>query len=507
MAFQSSQPNIEAKQYPYIVSTRLASALMGHQPPYEESKSMELLHAYFEYFSGNTSGVPTVAYSERKTLERFKQFHPMAIDFFSRANHRAGSQVWRNEGPEDRLFRCSSEVGQREFKLPISSANPKHPGYVLLANYTLPLTDQRVVMPDPINPKSSGITAESYTQAWASEARFVRARSTENAKRKLNKLAPLPVLKREFSALPPFSGAMKVHVARDDKNLEEMDNQPIPDYWVSQLHFVNAVQRKVLEDLGLPSKYENRLRVGLFSTKGDQGHIYCVPYDQVLEAELFKRLEVFFQCVNDNVSPSSPRVRKNFDYYRVDDIQKNLQILPKNIEEMAVQALGQIGLIQENKKNLDRDQAGFQKVLDRIYAEYTQSKGDEILLPNNKTIQQADLDEKVNVSLIAQALQRAVRLQDSVERLYKTIQRHEDQSPDKAIDTAMISSKLEDMLTTHALDRSLLESVIEYDFKQSSEPESRPLTQVIQARDSRIYEQLAARRDKEAQPYANEAKP
>lgn len=496
MAFQTSQPStMPRKPSSYIVSTRLASALMGHQPPYEASKSIELLHAYFQYFSGKSEGVPTVAYSEKKSLERLKKFHPMAIEFFSNTNHSAGSRVWRNDESLDRFFTCNAEVGQREFKLPISSTNPKHPGYILLAGYTLPLIDHRVTMPDPINPKSSGLTADSYTQAWASEARFVRARADENAKRKLQNLTPLPPLKREYKDLPPFSGAMKVHIARDEQNLDEMDNRPIPDYWVSQLHFVNAVQRKVVNDFGLPSKYENRLRIGLFSTKGDRGHLYCVPYDQMLEAELFKRLEVFFKCVNDGISPSSPRVKKNFDYYRVEDVQKNLQILPKNIELMADKALGQMHLIDKDKKALNEKSLGFQKVLDHIYTEYTQGKGDVILLPGGRTLQQSDPDNKVDVGLIAQAMRRAVHLQESVERLYKTIQKHESQN----IDLAMICNQLEDMLTTHALDRSLLESVIERDFSQAHDVDERPLTQITKTKDSRIYDQLAARRDADSE--------
>lgn len=497
MAFQSSQPSTlpPTQKSPYIVSTRLASALMGHQPPYEGKKAIELLHEHFQYYSGKIDGVTTVSPSERKTLERFTQFHPMAVEFFSRTNHYAGSQVWRNDDPADRLFSCNSEVGQREFRLPINSTNPKHPGYTLLANYTLPLIDQRVSMPDPINADQPNITAESYTQGWASEVRFFRARSEENAKRKLKNLEPLPNLNREYKGLPPFSGAMKVHIARDEQNLDEMDNRPIPDYWVSQLHFVNAIQRKVVEGIGLPSEYENRLRIGLFSTNGDKGHIYCVPYNQVLEAELFKRLEVFFQCVNDGVSPSSPRVKKNFDYYHVEDVQKNLQVLPKNVEQMASQALDQMAIISKDKSNLNERERGFQKVLDRIYTEYTQRKGDIVLLPEGRTLQPFEPEKKIDINLIAQAMQRAVKLQDSVERLYKIIQKHESQHSGEPIDTNVIFSHLEDMLTTHALDRSLLESVIDQDFEQLHGTHETPLTQVTKTKDLRIYSQLAAARD------------
>lgn len=347
-------------------------------------------------------------------------------------------------------------------------------------------------MIDPISTKSAKkVTAETYTLGWTSEVRFIQSRAYENQKRKLQNMEPLPPFKRQYKELPPFSGAMKVHIARDQANLEAIDSQPIPDYWVSQLHFVNAVQRNVLTNIGLPSEYENRLRIGLFSPSVDRGHLYCIPYNQMLEAELFKRLEVFFQCVNDGVSPSSPRIKKTFDYYHVDNIQKNLQILPKKIEAMAGQALNQMDLLDQQKIQLDEKKQGFQKVLDRIYSDYTQKTGDIVLLPGNRTLEQREPDGKVNVSLIAQALRRAVNLQESVERLYKMIQ-------NQALDASVVISQLEDMLTTYELDRSLLEGVIENNFSQmaemaeSTEP---PLVQVTKTKDSRIYNQLAARRD------------
>lgn len=481
----SAIPGFE-RSMPYPISTRLAVALMGHRPFYDDATPMEVLHEYYLYFKGDAPSLSRPGESTLAVFERIKELHPEALEYFANPLQK-GNSAWQGIPADERCIVYHPEVGQRTHSLQVDSKIKGHPGYNLLAGYTAPLINRDLLVQGP-GGKDHVMPAEDYTQAWAQEVRLIKSLKSQN----LAGQEPSPVPERRFRALPPFVGSMKIHVAPNKQHFADVASGQFPDHWVSEMHFVNAVQRKnltITESKGFPATapYANVLRLGYYLASEGRGDLYSIPYSPDLEREMFKRLELFIQCVHDEVSPSSPRIARRFDHYPVQPpLSQKLKVLPPNIESIAMQALGEIDQAKQNATYWEHRHRDFFRVLDKAFADYASSDDDQFILPDGRTLKRPDQGHQMDMHAVADELGRSLRMMQSIEHLFLSLS-----DPNVNVTLEEVYSRLDDMLTSQAVNRDLIEQMLRHNDLFSHDQPAPPQTVFGERLDSSIHQRLS----------------
>ena len=328
MAFQptglsSEELNLH-KDHSRLITGTGAAVLLGHG--YREEGDVSHMDSILRLY-GRMRGEGVARKKSNRAMDVGIELEPVAFDHLK-------DQLQKNqiEGYEN-ILTFDALAGMR-----LDDTDGKEFGYG--ANIDAPLVHAVGEKKDPIT--GDVLPMAAYAAKWARLEKDRQSIMKSNELRRAMAEVEMAVPENPLPE-PPFAGVGDLKATMQyDVRLEIDHAGPYPG-WIVQLHHYNAaLKAKNIQNGYDPDDYPNALMIGHLYTGDMQTHVHPVPFDPKLETEIFRRSEIFLQCIKSGISPDSPSMKAHFRPFPVKTYIPEAKLASIELEEKLTKGFAQL---------------------------------------------------------------------------------------------------------------------------------------------------------------------